>query len=302
MTVSLNVHPAIKLKFSYLAPPPPTILRPPCTREPPLEHHDGNYKAASGPGPGRSRGQRSTSPIATALSTPSHMQRLAPFWTEIPTDVQIKLARIPFDTVKAGLREAEKTADRRATKLAEDEYNHRRHALVRIADGLDASISELEASAAAKIAEARALKPRARSAHAATAAEDKAHAKQVGHLNSEPRTSASTSMDSPPPRQRVTAAAAIFTRPFPADSWAAVTSRTHPAPPHTTAPPFIDDAYLDIRVSTYRFYNENYPADIKDQIYDLLVAVYAALDKMNHGKVPLRLVSPRNSAPLAAQR
>ena len=127
------------------------------------------------------------------------MQHLAPFWAEIPTDVQAKLARVPFNTVKAGLREAEKTADRRATKLAEEEHHHRRHAVVRIVGGLDASIAELEASAAAKIAEARALKPRARSAHAATTAEDKAHAKQIGLLNSEARVSASTSTDPHPP-------------------------------------------------------------------------------------------------------
>ena len=85
------------------------------------------------------------------------------------------------------------------------------------------------------------------------------------------------------------AAAATSTRPTPADSWAAVTSRTHPAPPRTTARPLIDDAYLDIRVSTYRCHNDNYPADIKNRIYDLSVAVHAALDKMNHGKAPLRL-------------
>ena len=53
--------------------------------------------------------------------------------------------------------------------------------------------------------------------------------------------------------------------------------------------PSIDDAYLDIRVSTYRFHNDNFPADTKDQIFDLSVAVYAALNKMNHGKAPLRL-------------
>ena len=97
-------------------------------------------------------------------------------------DLQIKLAWIPF-TTKAGLREAEKTADRRATELTDEEHHHCRQGLARIADGLDACIAELEASNAAKIVEARALKPRARSAYAATVAEDMAHAKAFPTLN-----------------------------------------------------------------------------------------------------------------------
>ena len=214
---------------------------------------------------------------------------MAPFWAEVPAAVQIKSTQIPFDTVKVGLRKAENIADRRALKLAEDEHNHRRDTLAKIANGLDASVAELEAAAASKTEEARVLKLRARSAHNTTTAEDKVHAKQVGRLYSEPRASTSTGMDPPPARQRVTAAAATSTRPTPADSWATVTSRTYPAPPRTTVRSLIDYTYLDIRVSTYRFHNENFPADIKDQIFHLSVAAYAALDKMNHGKVPLRL-------------
>ena len=214
---------------------------------------------------------------------------MAPLWAEVPAAVQIKLTQITFDTVKNGLRETEKIADRRALKLAEDEHNHCRDALAKIANDLDASVAELEAPAASKTEEARVLKLRARSAHAATTAKDKAHAKQVGRLYSEPRASTSTGMDPPPARQRVTAAAATSTRPTLADFWATVTSRTHLAPPRTTVHPLIDYTYLDIRVSTYRLHNENFPADIKDQIFDLSVAIYAALDKMNHGKAPLRL-------------
>ena len=217
------------------------------------------------------------------------MQPLAPFWVEISADLQIKLARIPFTTVKAGLQEAEKTADRRAAELADEEHHHRRQGLATIVDGLDASIVELEASAAAKVAEARALKPRARSAHAATAAEDMAHAKQAGRFNSEPRASTFTRMDPPPSRQRVTVAASTSTQPTLAESWATVTSRTHPSPPHTTVRPLIHDAYLDIMVSTFRFHNEYFPENIKNKIFDLSTAVDAALNTMHHGKAPLRL-------------
>ena len=217
------------------------------------------------------------------------MQHLAPFWAEMSADLQSKLVRIPFDEVQAGFREAEETTDRPPTKLAEDEHKLRRRALVRTADGFDTTIAELEASAAANIAKDRALKPKARAAHAVTTAEDETRTKLSGRFNSEPRASAFTSMDPPPLRQRVTAAAATSTRPPPVNFWAAVTSHTHPAPSRNTACPLIDDAYLDIRVSTYRFQNDNYPADVKDRIYDLSGAVHAALDTMNHDKVPLRL-------------
>ena len=115
------------------------------------------------------------------------MQHLAPFWAELSANLRIKLARILSTTVKAGLREAEKTADRRATELADEEHHHRRQGLATIVDNLDASIAELEASAAAKIPEARVLKPRAHSAHVATATEEMAHTKQAGRFDSELR-------------------------------------------------------------------------------------------------------------------
>ena len=66
-----------------------------------------------------------------------------------------------------------------------------------------------------------------------------------------------------------------------------MTSRTHPAPHHTTARPLIDDAYLEIRVSSFRFHNEHFPEDVKNKIFDLSTAVYAALSKTHHGKYPL---------------
>ena len=114
-------------------------------------------------------------------------------------DMKHKVAKIPYTTVEAGLRETEIDANRNATELATREHRHRRQGLVQVAHGLDASIAELEASAAAKNAEARALKPKARTAHAATAAEDTAHSKHMAHFNSKPRASNSNRMDPPPP-------------------------------------------------------------------------------------------------------
>ena len=92
----------------------------------------------------------------------------------------------------------------------------------------------------------------------------------------------------PPSRQRVTAAVAFSAQPTPANSWAAVTSRTHPAPPHTTARPLIDDAYLEIKVSSFRFHNEHFPEDVKNQIFYLSTTVYTALTTTHHAKAPLR--------------
>ena len=245
-------------------------------------------RAASGPGARRSRGQGPPSPIAAAPSLPPHMQHLASVWADMSVDMKHKVAKIPHTTVEAGLRETEMDANRNATELATREHRHRRQGLVQVAHGLDASIAELEASAAAKNAEARALKPKAPTAHAATAAEDTAHSKHMARFNSRPRASNSNRMDPPSPRQRVTAAVAFATQPPSADSWAAVTSRSHPAPPHTSARPLIDDAYLEIRVSSFRFHNEHFPEDIKNQIFDLSTTVYTALSTMHHAKAPLR--------------
>ena len=124
----------------------------------------------------------------------------------MPVDMKNKVAKIPYTTVEAGLREAVVDANRNATALATREHRHRRQGLVQVVHGLDASIAELEASAAdleasaaAKNAEARALKPKARTAHAATAAEDTAHSKHLARFNSKPRASNSNRMDPPPP-------------------------------------------------------------------------------------------------------
>ena len=68
-----------------------------------------------------------------------------------------------------------------------------------------------------------------------------------------------------------------------------MTSRTHPAPLHTRARPLIDNAYLEIRVSSFRFHNEHFPEDVKNQIFgDLSTTVYTALSTMHHAKAPLR--------------
>ena len=193
-------------------------------------------------------------------------------------------------------------ATRNAATIAIKEHHHRRQGLVQVAHGLDASIAELEASGTEleasgvkKKAEARALKPKARTAHAATAAEDIAHSKFMVRFNSH-----SNRMDRPPPpskgndrrciqlplqphgppppHPRATTAVASNS----ADSWATMISRSHPAPPHP------DDAYLEIRVSSFWFHNEYLPEDVENQIFDLSTTVYTALSTMHHSKAPLR--------------
>ena len=228
------------------------------------------------------------------------MQHLASVWLDMSVDMKHKIAKIPYTTVEAGLREAEMDANRNATALATREHRHRRKGLAQVAHGLDASIAELEASgaeleasAAAKKAEARALKPKARTAHGATAAEDTAHSKLMARFNSNPPPQTLTAW-TPPPRPRVTAAVAFATRLPSADSWAAVISRSHPASPHTSAYPPIDNAYLEIRVSSFRFHNEHFPEDVKNRIFYLSSTVYTALSTMHHAQAPLRFA--RDSA------
>ena len=220
-------------------------------------------------------------------------------------EMKKQIAHIPYTTVEAELREAEMDATRNAATIATKEHHHRRQGLVQVAHGLDASVAELEASgaeleasAAKKKAEARALKPKARTAHAATAAEDTAHSKFMVRFNShsnriDPPPPPSKGNDRrciqlplqphgppppPPPRPRATTAVAFNS----ADSWATVTSRSHPAPPQP------EDAYLEIRVSSFRFHNEHLLEDVKNQIFDLSTTVYTALSTMHRSKAPMR--------------
>ena len=179
-------------------------------------------------------------------------------------------------------------ANRCATAIATEERHHRRQGLAQFALDVDASITELKAPAAAKLIEARELEPKANAAHAATAAEDTSHAEHMARYNSKPRASNFSRMDPPAPRQKATGAVAFATQPPSADSWATVTSRSHPAPPHTNAHSLIGDEYLEIRVSSFRFHNEHFPEDVKSQIFDLSTTVYTALSTMHHAKAPLR--------------
>ena len=45
---------------------------------------------------------------------------------------------------------------------------------------------------------------------------------------------------------------------------------------------------MEIRVSSFRFHNEHFPEDIKNQIFDLSTTVYTALSTMHHAKATLR--------------
>ena len=224
------------------------------------------------------------------------MQHMASVWPDMSKDTKLKVAKIPYTTVEAGLREAEMDANRNATAIPTREHHHRRQGLAQVAHGLDTSIAELEASGVElkaseveKKAEARALKPKARTAHAATAAEDTAHSKLMTFFNSKPPASNSNRMDPPPPPpskgndRRCIRHTTTFRRllgrgdfPFP------------PRPPHTSDRPPIDDVYLEIRASSFRFHNEHFPEDVKNQIFDLSTTVYTALSTMHHAKVPLR--------------
>ena len=88
-----------------------------------------------------------------------------------------------------------------------------------------------------------------------------------------------------PPRPTSSTAATRTGRHTQPDAWATVASGTYHAPPPS---PF-DDSYLDVRVSSLRHHNLEFYPTIKDQVYNLSLAVYAALCPIRQAKAPLRL-------------
>ena len=81
-------------------------------------------------GPGRSRRHSSSSPIPPTMPPSAHMQAWAHLWTKMPPEIQNQLAKMFVSDLRAGLnhakstatRDAEATATRHASELAEEEY------------------------------------------------------------------------------------------------------------------------------------------------------------------------------------
>ena len=61
-------------------------------------------------------------------------------------------------------------------------------------------------------------------------------------------------------------------------------------------PTTFDDSYLDVRVSAFRHRNEEFPPAVRDQIFDLSLAVFLALRPVRQTKAPLRLARDLGSS------
>ena len=68
-------------------------------------------------------------------------------------------------------------------------------------------------------------------------------------------------------------------------TWAAVASRRCQPPPHTS----IDDACLDVRVSSFRHHNHDFPLEVRVKIFHLASEAYTALRDMGRAKASLPL-------------
>ena len=110
-------------------------------------------------------------------------------------------------------------------------------------------------------------------------------------MRSNSRTSTANSANPPrpwhphPPRPSSSTAATQTGRRTEPDTWATVAFGTYHAPP----PPPFNDSYLDVRVSAFRHHNEEFPLAIQNQIFNLSIAVYAAIQPIRQAKAPLRL-------------
>ena len=262
-------------------------------------------RAISGSGPGRSRGHRSSSPIPPTMPPPAHMPALAHLWTKMYPDLQTQLSQISVSDLRAGLdhaeatttRDTEATATRHASKLAEEEHQQALQHL------LTAENDNAHSLAAARVAyEARkadtqdcaiVVGSRVQAHERAKAAvlhSSRNHEFQLADLNNQPRqppppTWAHPTMAPPPPRPSSSVAVAWIERRTRPDAGATVASGTYRAPQSTM---FVD-SYLDVRVSAFRHRIEELPRAVRDQIYDLPLAVFSALRPTRQTKAPLRL-------------
>ena len=84
-----------------------------------------SIRAASGPGPGRSRGQRPSSPGASTLAPPPHLRHCTHLWSKMGPNLQREMQKNSFNNVEHGLREAKTAAAHHATELTDAEHGQR---------------------------------------------------------------------------------------------------------------------------------------------------------------------------------
>ena len=189
------------------------------------------------------------------------------------------MSQVSFADVRAGVDNAVSTATRHATDLAKDEHHQNHQHLVAAYKKSDCSHAAAEMVYKSKETDlhdqavvVESLAHDKERAHAAAQASSRDHNIQIADLNNQPRPRPPPDVPSPPRSTSPTAATRPGRHTQP-DTWAAVASGTYHA---SSYPPF-NDSYLNVRVSSFRHHNLKFPTATKEQVYNLSLAVYAAL-------------------------
>ena len=276
-------------------------------------------RAAAHPGHDRARNQRPSSPVASSLAAPpAHLSAFAPFWNTFSADAKRKMLGVPFHELEKSVEAAKAEAASTAIQLADNEHLKKHNVLVGDETKITAAVDENNATLASlerHVQECRirgeALGIKQHSAVEAVHASARAHTKyKAGLLTapaSRPQRAYSTSNVPPPPPRA--AANAIYhprlarappvERPDPSATWAAVASRRQPL----DAQPGTDDSYLDVRVSSLRHHNWDFPLAPRDAIFVLSTTTHNALEDVGHSKASLRFaldLALKTPSPLSA--
>ena len=261
-------------------------------------------RAAAHPRRDRARNQRPSSPVASSLAAPpAHMSASAPFWDTISAETKRKMLGATFHEVERSVETAKAEAAATAIALADTEHDEKRDVLVADKTHITAAFDETHANVASLESQVRECRIRAdalgikkRSAEEAVHASSRAHNAYKSGLHTTPssrpqRVTATANMPPPPPR--ASASAVHHARPAWAPpversdssaTWAAVASRRPLHDAHIAT----DDSYLDVRVSSLRHHNWDFPPAPRNAIFILSTTTHKALEDVGRSKTSLR--------------
>ena len=276
-------------------------------------------RAAAHPGHDRARNQRPSSPVASSLAAPpAHLSAFAPFWDTFSADAKRKMLEVTFHELEKSVEAAKAEAASTAIQLADDEHLKQHNVLVEDETKITAAFNENNATLASlerRVQECRvrgeALGVKRHSTVNAVHASARAHTKyKAGLLTAPPsrpqRAYSASNMPPSPPRAAANAVhhprlarAAPVERSDPSATWAAVASRRQPLDPK----PATDDSYLDVRVSSLRHHNWDFPLAPWDTIFVLSTTTHSALEDVGRSKASLRFaldLTLKTPSPLSA--
>ena len=213
------------------------------------------------------------------------------------------MLQVPFHDVEQGVQEAKTKAAERVTKLADAEHQRTHDTLVANKTTVTAALHNTRrdlSNLENKIRECKiregALEVQERSAAAAVdVSSRRPHSYTTGfrthpYPQHQPAAAPATMAPLPP---RASAHAVHHTQPTqdppversdPPATWAAVTSRKPPQNAHIPT----DDSYLDVRVSSLRHHNWDFPTTPRAAIFVLSTTTHKALENVGRSKASLR--------------